>query len=94
MLMHPASDNRRASVTHFLHSKIRRGLRSTGTGTEEHIRIMPSHENKKGAILQLFEESLFELGIINHTAQYPNSRSEVWFELPMTTWSTTSILSN
>jgi hypothetical protein len=30
---------------------------------------MPSHENKNGAIPQLFEESLFELGMINHTAQ-------------------------
>ena len=40
---------------------------------------MPRWEMKKGTILQVFEESFLELGIIRYTAQYPNSRSDERF---------------
>jgi hypothetical protein len=46
---------------------------------------MPSWEMKKGTILQLFEESLLELGIIKCYRKYPSSRSEQCFGFPMIT---------
>ena len=46
------------------------------------IRIMPTGEDKKGAIPQLFEESLPVLGIIQNPAKYPNERNDVWLGFP------------